>query len=469
MTREPMLHDESVSINEKSRLLVDAVSRATDYLANAADAPIFPAQISIESLDQFDETLPETPSEASKVLAQLDAVGSPATVRTNRGRYFGFVNGGSEPIATAASVLSTVWDQNMAQHVMSPVGARLDTIATRWIGELLGLPSESTGCFCAGATVANITCVIAARDALLARTGWDVQKKGLNGSPPIKVVASKEVHVSVTKALRIAGIGTDAIAFVETDSKGRMCLESLPALDEMTLVVLQAGNVNTGHSDPFAEIIPLARASGSWVHVDGAFGLWAAASPNQRHHVAGSEQADSWATDAHKWLNTPYDSGIAICARGGDLARAMSVDAAYLLSTTDRAPMHLGLQMSQRARAIDAWAVIATLGRSGIAEMIDCHCDLATRMADRLQAGGADLLTPVGLNQMLFSFGSADSTLKVIEAVQRDRTCWVGGTVWKGTAAMRISLSDSAMTEADIDQSADAILRCWCNEVMQGS
>lgn len=459
------LSNRSLSEDQKIHLLADATARAAAYLAEDSDTAIFPTEESIESLNQFDETLPEKASDACHVLAQLDALGAPATVRTNRGRYFGFVNGGSEPVATAASVLATVWDQNMAQQIMSPVGAHLDKIASRWVTELLGLPPDSTACFCAGATIANITCVIAARDALLARVGWDTRLNGLNGSPPIKVVASEEAHVSVTKALRVAGIGTNAITFVETDAKGRMRAQSLPPLDEMTLVILQAGNVNTGHSDPFSEVIPLAHASGAWVHVDGAFGLWAAATSNQRVHVAGVHQADSWATDAHKWLNTPYDSGIAICARSMDLARAMSVDAAYLQSPVEPtgrpAPMQLGLQMSQRARAIDVWAVVATLGRSGIESMIDKHCNLAIHMSKRLQSGGAKLLAPVGLNQMLFSFGSDELTTKVIAAVQKDRTCWVGGTVWKNTVAMRISLSDSAMTKRGIDESADAILRCW--------
>lgn len=450
----------------KVELLGDAARRAQAYCKAAESAPVYPTRNAVEALQQFDATLPDGPTDSAGVLMQLDELGSPATVRSTKGRYFGFVNGNSEPVATAVSVLLSAWDQNVCLPVMSPVGARLDAIASQWVCELLGLPAPAIAAFCGGASVANLTCIIAARDELLRRAGWDVHTQGLGGAPPIKVVTSEEAHVSALRALRHAGIGTSAIQTVPTDSRGRMKSSDFPETDELTLTVLQAGNVNTGYSDPFDEIIPRVRSASGWVHVDGAFGLWANASPKQAHQVAGVHLADSWATDAHKWLNAPYDSGIAICARKEDLHRAMVADAAYLMTDSERVPMHLGLQMSQRARAIETWAIIASKGRAGISKMVDHLCEMALHMARRLSEGGANQLALGGLNQMLFSFGSDEATNQVIAVVQKDRTCWVGGTTWHGRRAMRISLSDSATTLADVDESASAILKCW-KEVTQ--
>jgi len=445
----------------KIKMLGDASRRAQAYCQSADAAPIYPSQNAIDALQQFDAVLPDGPTDADAVLAQLDEIGSAATVRSTKGRYFGFVNGNSEPVATAAAVLLAAWDQNVGMPVMSPVGAHLDAIASRWVCELLGLPASATAAFCSGASVANLTCIIAARDELLRHAGWDVHTQGINGAPPIRVVASEEAHISVLRSLRHAGIGTNAIQTVETDRFGRVKASAFPETDDLTLTLLQAGNVNTGYSDPFDEIIPRVRSSGGWIHVDGAFGLWAAASPQQTKQVAGVQQADSWATDAHKWLNAPYDSGIAICARKEDLQRAMAADAAYLMTDSDRVPMQLGLQMSQRARAVETWAIIASKGKEGIARMVDHLCEMATRMATRLTDGGANQRVSGGLNQLLFSFGSQEETDRVIAAVQQDRTCWVGGTTWQGHRAMRISLSDSSTTAHDVDECTAAILRCW--------
>jgi glutamate/tyrosine decarboxylase-like PLP-dependent enzyme len=395
------------------------------------------------------------------VLQLLDEFGSPAAVDVTHGRYFGFVIGGTDPAATGAAALASAWDQNVGSPVMSPVGTHLDAIAARWTCELLGLPAEATASFCAGATVANLTCVLAARDALLHRAGWDTLTRGLAQAPPLRVVTSAEVHVSALKALHMAGIGTDAITYVPTDEAGRIRAEAFPDVDDRTVVLLQAGNVNTGHSDPFAELIPRAKAAGAWVHIDGAFGLWAAASERRSALVAGVEQADSWATDAHKWLNAPYDSGIAICAREEDLRRSFASDAAYLRGDSGRVLMHLGIQMSQRARGVEAWAIIASRGRSGIAEIVDTCCDLAMEFASLLEAGGARILAPVALNQALVHFDDDATTDAVIAAVQRDGTCWAGGTTWQGKHAMRLSVSDVATTPDDVAESARAILRCW--------
>ena len=350
------------------------------------------------------------------MLERLDRLGSPATMASNGGRYFGFVTGGTDPAAQAAAILAGAWDQNAALPVMSPVAAHLDGLAAAWACDLLGMPPGAVATFCGGATVANLTGILAGRDALLARLGWDVDRQGLAGAPPLRVVTGAEAHSSVHKALRMAGIGRDAVTFVPTDDCGRVDAAAFGAgdvvVDERTLVILQAGNVNTGHSDPFAEVVGPAHAAGAWAHVDGAFGLWAAAAPARRHLVAGVETADSWATDAHKWLNLPYDSGIAVCARVEDLHRAFATEAAYLTvgAVTERAPMHLSVQMSQRARGVEAWATLASRGRAGIAALVEDCCLHATHLADLLVAGGLDLLAPVVLNQALVAAGDDAAT-----------------------------------------------------------
>ncbi len=444
---------------EKLTLLADAARRAATYIG--ADAPVFPSTADIEALAGLTDRLPDGPKDPAEVIEQLDRIGSPATVRTNGGRYFGFVNGGSEPEALAANVIAAAWDQNIALPVMSPTAARLDDIAARWIVEILGLPTAATGGFCAGAAVANLTCVVAARDALLAREGWDVSERGLMGAPPLQIIASEEIHIAVLKALRVAGLGTDTITFVPTDTHGRARAEAMPALRPRALVLLQAGNVNTGHSDPFGPFAEATKAADGWLHVDGAFGLWAAASPTHRHLVEGVERADSWAVDAHKWLNVPYDSAIAICARGEDLRRSMAMNAAYLPAEAERASMHLGLQMSQRARAVETWAVLATKGRRGLASMIDHTCALAGLMAGVLEAAGAEILTEPALNQVLVAFGDDAATERVIAAVQDDRHAWAGGTTWQGRQAMRISCSDTMASTDDASAAAAAILDSW--------
>ncbi|HSF86929.1 MAG TPA: pyridoxal-dependent decarboxylase [Acidimicrobiia bacterium] len=442
-------------------LIAAAANRAAAYLARRGAGPVFPSDDAIAALDALPIDLPETGLPPSEVLELLDAVGSPATVHSTGGRYFGFVNGGTDPAARAAAILGGAWDQNVALPVMSPAAARIDEIAAGWVRQLLRLPETALAAFCSGASVANLLGVVAARDALLHRLGWDVDEKGLAGSPPLRIIAGAEMHVSLVKALRVAGIGTSALTFADTDAWGRVRPERMPIADERTIVVLQAGNVNTGHSDPFAELIPAVHANGGWVHVDGAFGLWAAASDRRRHLVEGVELADSWATDAHKYLNAPYDAGVAICARPEDLKRAMAIDAAYVETDAPRALMHLGLQMSQRARALETWAAIAANGARGVGHLVDATSDHAARFAFALERGGAEVLAPVVLNQALVAFGDDATTAAVIEAVQRDGTCWAGGTMWQGRKAMRISVSDRATTGDDVDVSAAAILRCW--------
>ena len=436
---------------------------AIDYLAS--DRPVAPPLAAIEALGELTGSYPTEGRPAAETIELLASIGSPATVRTNGPRYFGFVTGGAQPVAMAAAAIASAWDQNGALPVMSPTAAAIDETAAAWMIEALALPVSATGVFCGGASEANLIGLIAARDAVLHQAGWDVPGQGLAGSPAITVVTGAEVHVSATKAVALAGLGRDRIELVPTDDQGRMdssaFATTLGRIEGPTIVILQAGNVNTGHSDRFAEVAPVAKAAGAWVHVDGAFGLWAGASTERQSQVAGVEGADSWAVDAHKWLNVNYDAALAVVADSAALARSMRADAAYLPDTGGRAPMHLGLQMSQRARGIETWAALRTLGRNGVADLIDRCCDLAGQFAELLVTAGAEVLHDVVLNQVLVSFGSDSMTEDVIAAVQAEGTCWAGGTTWHGRKAMRLSVSGWETTADDISRSAAAIVQCW--------
>ncbi|WP_159449591.1 pyridoxal-dependent decarboxylase [Demequina sp. NBRC 110057] len=444
---------------ERIGLITEAARRAGAYVAGAGSRGVAPTADAVAGLGAFGHPLPDSPRPAREVLAELDAFGSPATVVTGHGRHFGFVTGGTDPAAAAAAILAGAWDQNPG--AFSPVAEALDRVACAWVVEALGLPSTAAASFNGGATVANLTGIIAARDALLARRGWDVGEQGLAGAPALRVVIGDEAHVSAVKALRLAGFGAVQIERVPTDASGAIDASCFPAdTDDLTLVVLQAGNVDTGASDPFAAVIPGVRERGGWVHVDGAFGLWAAASPALRSRVAGVEGADSWATDGHKWLNLPYDSGIVVVRDPADLARAMRTDAAYLPS--DPAALRgRGIQISQRARGVEAWAMLASHGREGLAALVEASCMHAALLARLLTEGGATLLAPVTLNQVLVSFGTHAATDAVVAAVQAEGTTWASGTVWHGTHAMRLSVSDAATTADDVAAAASAILECW--------
>ncbi|HYL95994.1 MAG TPA: aminotransferase class V-fold PLP-dependent enzyme, partial [Terriglobales bacterium] len=384
-------------------------------------------------------------------------LGSPATVASTGGRYFGFVNGGALPAAMAANWLAGAWDQNAGLSVMSPVGAKLEEIAAQWLLEIFGLPADCGVGFVTGATMANFTALAAARHCLLNRAGWDAEADGLFGAPPLNVVVSAEVHVSVLKALSMLGLGRARVVTVPTDEQGRMLHAKLPPMDSRTIVCLQAGNVNTGAFDPATEICERAHRAGAWVHVDGAFGLWAAASPPRAHLVEGVGQADSWATDCHKWLNVPYDSGLAMVRDAESLRAAMRVSAAYLQTGNTREPTYYTPEASRRARGVEVWAALRSLGRKGLAELIERNCRLAQRFAEGLRKLGYSVLNDVVLNQVLVSFG--DQTRRIIAELQSDGTCWCGGTQWHGITAMRISVSCWATTEADVDLSLAAIAR----------
>jgi glutamate/tyrosine decarboxylase-like PLP-dependent enzyme len=456
----PVLPGQDVAADLAGRpaLLREASERALAYLGGLAERPVAPAADAVAALRRLDFPLPGAGLDAGTVLALLDEVGSPATVASAGPRYFGFVTGGALPIAQAAAWLSIAWDQNVALTVMSPVAATLNAVALRWVAELLGLPAGAGGGFVTGASMANATCLAAARDAVLTRHGWDAAGQGLVGAPPVTVVVGGQVHTTVRKALGLVGLGRDRAIVLPTDGQGRIDPGNLPALDGPALVCLQAGNVNSGASDPFVPLIAWAHDHGAWVHVDGAFGLWAAASPGLAGQVAGVTAADSWATDAHKWLNTTYDCGIALVRDHAALRSAMEASAAYLPEDTAREPMHYTPQSSQRARGAEVWAVLAALGRDGVAGLVDRTCRLARRFADGIRSAGYGVLNDVVLNQVLVDFGT--NTESIIAAVQNEGTCWCGPTTWQGRSAMRVSVSCWNTTEADIDRSVAAVAAC---------
>jgi glutamate/tyrosine decarboxylase-like PLP-dependent enzyme len=440
-------------------LLRQAAERSARYLEAVHSRGVAPSPQALERLEAFDEPLPDEPTDPQTVLGRLDELGSPATVASAGGRYFGFVIGGSLPAALAANWLAAAWDQNAGFNVLSPVAAHLERVALRWLLEVLALPKDAGGGFVTGATMANFAGLAAARHALLERQGWDVEAQGLFAAPPLRVVVGEEVHVSLLKALSLLGLGRERVVHVPVDDQGRMRADALPDLTDMTIVCIQAGNVNTGAFDPAEEISAKAKEAGAWVHVDGAFGLWASASPKRAHLAAGVSEADSWATDAHKWLNVPYDSGLVFCRNAEHLRAAMSTSAAYLIQGEAREPHQYVPELSRRARGLEVWAALRSLGRSGLADLIERSCRHARHFAAGLDRAGYRVLNEVVLNQVLVSFGDAETTRRVIQGVQEEGTCWCGGTVWQGQSAMRISVSSWVTTEEDVERSLAAILR----------
>lgn len=446
-------------MNGTDALLVDAAARARRYLASLATRAVAPAPEALARLAQIDGPLPVAPVDAAHVLARLDELVSPATMAMAGPRFFGFVIGGALPATVAANWLATAWDQNTGLQAATPGTAMLESVALRWMLELLDLPRDAAGAFVTGATIANLTALAAARHRVLADAGWAVEADGLFGAPPITVIAGEEAHTTLFKALGVLGLGRSRVHRVPVDSQGRLRAAHLPAISGPTILCLQAGNVNSGAFDPFSEVIPAARAAGAWVHVDGAFGLWARASERHVHLAQGLELADSWATDAHKWLNVPYDCGLAFVRDAPALRAAMAVTAEYLPASSERNPSDYTPELSRRARGVETWAAIASLGRGGVAALVERCCRHAARFAAGLEAAGYEILNEVVLNQVLVCFGSPQRTRAVIEAIQRDGTCWCGVTVWQQRTAMRISVCSWATTDEDVELSLAAMLR----------
>ena len=440
-------------------LLRTTAERAIRYVHELPERRVAPDAAALAGLERFDEPLLDGPDDPERVIALLDEAGSPATMASAGPRFFGFVIGGSQPVALAANWLAAAWDQNAGASTASPVAATLESVAQRWLVELFGLPPTTVAGFVTGATMANLTALAAARHAVLARVGWDVEARGLTGAPAVTVIVGDEVHPSLVKGLGLLGLGRERVYRVPTDEQGRMRADLLPRIFGPTIVCAQAGNVNTGAFDPIEDIVAAAHEAGAWVHVDGAFGLWAAAAPARAHLVRGIGAADSWATDAHKWLNVPYDCGLAFVRDPEPLRAAMGVTAAYLPDSMMRESAAHTPELSRRARGVEVWAVLRALGRSGLADLIERDCRHATRFAEGLRAAGFEILNDVVLNQVLVSFGDEETTRRVVAAVKEDGTCWAGVTVWQGRTAMRISVTGWSTTGDDVERSLAAMLR----------
>ncbi|MGN6754496.1 MAG: pyridoxal phosphate-dependent decarboxylase family protein [Intrasporangium sp.] len=455
--------------SDLSTLFGRAAAAAADYRDSVGVRPVRPDADAATVEKALGGPLQTEPTAAEVVLEELVSAATPGLMGTAGPRFFGFVIGGASPAATAADLLATGWDQCAYNEVLAPAAAAAERAAGSWLKQLLGLPDTASSGFVTGAQAANTVGLALGRHAVLRDAGWDVERDGLFGAPAIRIVASEERHATIDRAARLLGFGLSAIEPVPAAANGAISVPHLRRVlaetDRPTVVCLQAGNVNTGACDDLAEAIPVAKEHEAWVHVDGAFGLWAASSPRTAHLVEGVGLADSWGTDAHKWLNVPYDSGLAFC-RDPELHRlVMHYSASYLTgsgATSDYVLGDLTPESSRRARGFAVWAALRELGTDGVAALVDRCCDLARRMAERLREGGATVHNEVVLNQVLVSFGGADGTAhtdEIIERVQRDGTCWLGGTTWRGRRLIRISVSNATTTEADIDVSAEAILR----------
>ena len=439
-------------------LLQQAAERADAYLANLGQRSVAPDAAAVDALSALDGDLPSEATDPREVIDLLDRYATPATMGMAGPRFFGFVIGGALPVSLAANWLATAWDQNTGLYNITPATSRLEQTALRWLLEVLDLPRTCGGAFVTGATVANFVALAAARHAVLERVGWKVEADGLFGAPPITVIIGAEAHPTLIKSLGLLGLGRNRVVKVPADEQGRLRVDALPAIVGPTIVCAQVGNVNTGACDAVAEIRQ--RIGDAWLHVDGAFGLWARSAPSRAGLVRGVDLADSWATDAHKWLNVPYDCGLAFVRDADALRAAMAITAEYLPTESPwRNPSDFVPELSRRARGVDVWATLRHLGRNGVAEMIERNCRQARRFAEALRGAGFAILNDVVLNQVLVSFGEAARTQRAIAAVQADGTCWCGGTVWQGRTAMRISVCSWATTDEDVERSIEAIVR----------
>ena len=441
-------------------ILNDSAERALEYLESIGERKVAPDPQAIARLKELDQPLGDQPMYPHTVLAILDEYISPATLATTGPRFFGYVIGGAYPVTVGASWMAAAWDQNAGLYEPTPGAAYIEEIALKWLLDLFELPQDSGGAFVTGATVANLCGLAAGRHVVLERAGWDIEGEGLFDAPPITVIITDEAHPVLFKSLGLLGLGCNRVVRVPTDSQGRMRADQLPAISGPTIVCLQAGNVNTGSFDPFREIIPQVHEAGGWVHVDGAFGLWAAVSEPYQYLTRGMNEADSMATDAHKYLNVPYDSGFVLVREPRALRAAMAITAEYLpTETAFRNPDDYTPELSRRARGIEVWTVLKFLGKNGLARLVDDTCRHAHRFAEGYSEAGYEILNDVVLNQVLVSFGEPEKTNKIITDLQEDGTCWMGGTEWQGRTAMRISVSSWATTEEDVEKSLEAILR----------
>ena len=436
-------------------LFEQAKAYAYEYVDKLESSRVYPDDEAIKALELFDEPMPDDPSNPSGILNMLHAIGSRAAVSQSGGRYFGFVNGGNFPVAVAAKWMTDIWDQNSALFVMSPIAAKLEEVCEKWIADLLGLPAGTAAGFVSGSSTAALCALAAARNELLLKQKWDVHQEGLFGAPPIRVVLGEQAHSSIIRALSLLGIGKGQLYRAPVDEQGRIIPERLPELDANTLLIAQAGNVNGGSFDPMARLCEKAKQAGAWVHIDGAFGLWAAASKEKYALIAGFENADSWSVDAHKTLNAPYDSGIVLCKNRSALVHAMQTSGSYIQYSTSRDAMLYTPEMSRRARSIELWATLKFLGKAGVGALVDELCRNAKYFAARLSESGFTIVNDVVFNQILVNCGTAEKTNTVLKHIQESGYCWCGGAMWKGEPVIRISISSWQTSPRQIDACVD--------------
>ncbi|MEM9687320.1 MAG: aminotransferase class V-fold PLP-dependent enzyme [Bacteroidota bacterium] len=428
-----------------------AQNYAYAYIENVFDREVYPTEEALQNLSNFDEELPVKPVKASEVLETLHTYGSPATLPTLGGRYFGFVTGGAVPVGLAAKSLATFWDQVPAMNVLSPVSSKLETVVEGWFKTLFGLPAEAVAGFVSGTSTANFCGLAAARYRILKNQNWDINEKGLFNAPKIRIVSGRHAHSTILKAFGLLGFGKENIEWVDVDEQGRIIPEAVPALDPNTILILQAGNVNSGAFDDFDVLCTKAKEAGSWVHIDGAFGLWVQTVASLKYLTKGMEKATSWAVDGHKTLNTPYDCGIVICADKAAMTSALHMSGGYIVESKERDGMFYTPEMSRRARVVELWAVLKYLGREGIDQMIYGMHENAKRFADLIgKAEGFSVLNDVVFNQVIVCCASDELTEHTLKKVQELRTCWVGGSVWFGKKVIRFSVCSWSTTEEDI-------------------
>lgn len=466
---------------EHESMLRQAAERAMDFRRALDARPHRPEKSFAEMREFFLAPLPEEGSDGGLVIDELANLAEPGLAAMTGPRFFGWVMGASHPVGVAADWLTSAWGQNCGGHTVTPAAAACEEAVADWLLELLDLPRDASVGFVTGATVANFTCLAAARGELLRRVGWDVEANGLFGAPPLRVIIGEEAHASVFSALQFLGLGHERVVRIPTDAMGRMQIDAFESTmaqgDQPTLVIAQAGHINTGAFDPILRLAKIAHRRNAWLHVDGAFGLWARACPSTALLATGVDMADSWATDGHKWLQLPYDCGFAIVRNAEAHRRSMAITASYLpaVASGERNPSHYVPELSRRARGFAAWAMIRALGRRGVAQLVAHHCGIARRMAQALrQEAGIRVLNEVELNQVVVRFGGDDPaddilTSRVIAGIQADGTCMAAGAQWKGLWIMRLSVTSWATSEADADRSVAAIIAAWRAVQAQGA
>ena len=443
---------------EQKTIFDEARDAAYNYADQALQRNVFPTPEAIENLAHFDQPLPEDPGDAHEILNQLNAVGSPATVAQIGGRYFGLVNGGVIPATLAVRWLTDFWDQNTPLYLSSPVASRLEEITEGWLRELFALPDSTVAGYVSGSSMSIFCGLAAARQRNFDRLGWDINRKGFADAPRLRVITGRQAHGTVSKAIALLGFGIDNVEWVDTDDQGRIATDAVPELDQSTILILQAGNVNSGAFDDFSILCTKARQVGAWVHVDGAFGLWAAASQQLKHLTAGIELADSWSFDGHKTLNTPYDSGVIMCRDRDALVNALHASGAYIVYSDNRDGMLHTPEMSRRARVCELWAALKYLGKSGIDELVYGFHLRARQFAQELEQQGFEILNDVVFNQVLVACGSDTLTTETIKNIQQSGECWVGGTQWQQRSVIRVSVCSWATMPDDISRSVKAFV-----------